>query len=53
MVVYAIDIVSKDSRVALIVAKVMIGTSKKLVDYNRINYMFDYEKTGEMEIINL
>lgn len=49
----AIDIVSKDSRVTLIVTKVMIGESKKIVDYNRINYMFDYEKTGEMEIINL
>ncbi|MBB6624392.1 hypothetical protein H7E67_13200 [Clostridium gasigenes] len=30
-----------------------IGASKKLVDYNRINYYFDYEKTTDVEEINL
>lgn len=48
-----VDIVSKDSRVTIIVTEVALGTSKKLVDYNRINYYFDYDKTGEVEIINL
>lgn len=47
-----VDIVSKDARVTLIVTEVAIGSSKKLVDYNRINYYFDYDKTGEVEVIN-
>ena len=49
----AVDIVSKESRVTIIVTAVAIGSSKKLVDYNRINYMFDYEKTSDVEVINL
>lgn len=49
----ALDIVSKDARVTIIVTEVTIGSSKKLVDYNRINYYFDYEKTTEVEVINL
>lgn len=49
----AIDIVSKDARVTIIVTELSIGSSKKLVDYNRINYYFDYEKTTEVEIINI
>lgn len=48
-----VDIVSKEARVTLIVTEVNIGSSKKVVDYNRINYYFDYEKTGEVEVINL
>lgn len=48
-----VDIVSKDARVTIIVTELAIGSSKKLVDYNRINYYFDYEKTTEVEIINL
>lgn len=48
-----IDIVSKDARVTIVVTEVEIGTSKKLVDYNRINYYFDFEKTTEVEIINI
>lgn len=49
----AIDIVSRDARVTIIVTEVEIGASKKIVDYNRINYYFDYDKTGEVEVINL
>lgn len=49
----AIDIVSKDARVTIIVTELTIGDTKKLVDYNRINYYFDYEKTAEVEVINL
>ncbi|MEG2195408.1 MAG: hypothetical protein RRY11_11420 [Terrisporobacter sp.] len=48
-----VDIVSEDARVTLIVTEVQIGASKKLVDYNRINYYFDYEKTSEVEVINV
>ncbi|SDP67993.1 hypothetical protein [Clostridium gasigenes] len=48
-----VDIVSKDSRVTIIVTELTIGASKKLVDYNRINYYFDYEKTTDVEVINL
>lgn len=48
-----VDIVSKDARVTLIVTEVTVGSSKKLVDYNRINYLFDYEKTSEVEVVNL
>lgn len=48
-----VDIVSKDARVTIIVTELTIGSSKKLVDYNRINYYFDYEKTTDVEVINL
>lgn len=48
-----VDIVSKDARVTIIVTELTVGSSKKLVDYNRINYYFDYEKTTEVEVINL
>ncbi|MBU3109140.1 hypothetical protein [Clostridium gasigenes] len=48
-----VDIVSKDARVTIIVTELTIGASKKLVDYNRINYYFDYEKTTDVEVINL
>lgn len=49
----SLDIVSEDSRVTIVVTEVEIGSSRKLVDYNRINYIFDYEKTQDVEIINI
>ena len=48
-----VDIVSEEARVTIIVTAVSIGDSKKLVDYNRINYLLDYDKTTDIEIINI
>ena len=51
--VEVLDIVSQDARVTIIVSNVSIGDSKKLVDYNRINYYYDYDKTIDVEVINI
>ena len=48
----SLDIVSEESRVSMVVTEVIIGSSENLVDYNRINYVFDYEKTSDVEVIN-
>ena len=48
----SLDIVSEESRVSMVVTEVTIGSSENLVDYNRINYVFDYEKTSDVEVIN-
>ena len=48
----SLDIVSEESRVSMVVTEVAIGSSENLVDYNRINYVFDYEKTSDVEVIN-
>ncbi|WP_297437445.1 hypothetical protein [uncultured Clostridium sp.] len=48
----SLDIVSEESRVSMVVTEVAIGSSENLVDYNRINYVFDYEKTSDIEVIN-
>ena len=48
----SLDIVSDSSRVSLVATKVKVGNSENLVDYNRINYIFDYEKTSDVEVIN-
>lgn len=45
----AIDIVSKDARVTLLVTEVSLGDSKRKIDYNRINYYVDYDKSGEFD----
>lgn len=51
--VEVIDIVSEEARITLIVSDVKIGDSKSLVDYNRINYYYDYDNTVDVEVINL
>ncbi|WP_297522317.1 hypothetical protein [uncultured Clostridium sp.] len=51
--VEVLDIVSQDARVTIIVSNVSIGDSKNLVDYNRINYYYDYDKTIDVEVINI
>ncbi|MGL5380593.1 hypothetical protein [Clostridium sp.] len=48
-----VDIVSKDSRVTIIVTEVTVGDSKKKIDYNRINYYVDYDKSGEFDEVKL
>lgn len=47
------DIVSSDSRVNIVVTEIVIGSSNKLIDYNRINYILNYEETQDVEIINI
>ncbi|MGL4450378.1 MAG: hypothetical protein ACRCTZ_04190 [Sarcina sp.] len=49
-IVEVIDLVSEKARVTLIVSEVSIGDSKTLVDYNRINYYYDYDNTIDVEI---
>ena len=49
----AIDIVSEEGRVTIIVTEVTIGDSKKKIDYNRINYFVDYDKSGEFDEVKL
>lgn len=44
----SLDIVSSQSRVTIVVSEVNIGGSNKSVNYNRINYIFDYEKTQDL-----
>ena len=48
-----LDIVSKEARVTMIVTKVNIGDSNKKIDYNRINYFVDYDKSGEFDEVML
>ena len=48
-----LDIVSKEARVTIIVTKVAIGDSRKKIDYNRINYFVDYDKSGEFDEVIL
>lgn len=45
------DIVSDNSRVSFVITEVKVGKSKNLVDYNRINYVFDYESTTDEKVI--
>ncbi|MGL4654422.1 MAG: hypothetical protein ACRCWM_00845 [Sarcina sp.] len=50
--VEVIDIVSEEARITLIISKVSLGDSKAMVDYNRINYYYDYDNTIDVEVIN-
>lgn len=50
--VEVIDVVSQDARVTLIVSEVSFGDSKALIDYNRINYYYDYDNTVDVEVVN-
>lgn len=40
----ALDVVSETGRVTIIATKVSTGDSETKIDYNRINYFFDYDK---------
>lgn len=51
--IQVIDIVSKDSRVTIIVTEVAVGHFNKKIDYNRINYYVDYDKSGEFDEVTL
>ena len=48
-----IDLISENARITLIVSEVKLGDSKSLVDYNRINYYYDYDNTVDVEVINI
>ena len=48
-----IDVISENARITLIVSEVKLGDSKSLIDYNRINYYYDYDNTVDVEVINI
>ncbi|MGL5068335.1 MAG: hypothetical protein ACRC6T_11055 [Sarcina sp.] len=48
-----LDIISQEARVSIIVNEVSLGDSNALIDYNRINYYYDYDNTIEVEVINI
>ena len=48
-----LDIISEEARISIIVNEVSLGDSNVLVDYNRINYYYDYDNTVEVEVINI